>query len=130
MAEYDREFFAMCSFQLWSRSFNPVEIGVRFAAGIGLVLRHSDHRRSKPTLGNQSAVGFPVFYLLFTEVTIDQCRLFFRHLGNLLRFTFSGPRFEDILTHSQGEEIHFVPVAALKECYVFGCAICISLMGV
>ena len=128
MAEYDGKLFTMSSLQLWSRSLHPIEIGVRLATGIGLVLRHSHARCKEPALAEQTAVGLPVFALLVSEVAVDKCYLVFGHLGKLFRLAVCGPCHKAIRTHSQGEEIKLILVAALQECDVLSSTVGVCRM--
>ena len=66
--------------------------------------------------------------MLFAEVAVDKRHLILRHLGELLRLAVSGPSNEVVRTHSQGEEIEFILVAALQECDVLRRTVCVSLM--
>ena len=86
MIEYGRKLYGMSTLDIGYRGFSCEEIAVRLAAGICLVLQHSEKWRDKYNLIEQTACAgiFVANIFRILAVALNQRFLFFRQLGKFL----------------------------------------------
>ena len=131
MVENPRQLDGMSAFYKGHRGFGGEVVGVGFAAALGLALRQFEYGVNKPDMAEETAVLFVAFVRLhFSQETVYQIFIFFRHACQPLRLTFGAPLPESFQTKAGHKKVEFILVAALKDGDILCCAPGISLIGI